>query len=185
MTFVGIYLVPISILFHENSTACRLLCYLQVIQILYSDLRGGLFIIQNSVCCWIVFGYVRERELLFFTRWRWRKRYGGMAYVSVHRNPVVTQSVPKVGTEVLKLTLGTNWYSSTCGLGTLFVPRVGQYFCVTAAILLAFSSNANIRQLWVHKVCPASDPRYWNSYECCNLNTANCCHGHIPLSLIK
>ena len=92
------------------------------------------------------------------------KIYGKMTYVSIHRNPLVTQSVPKVGTEVLKPTLGTNWYSSTCGLGTLFVPRVRQYFCVTTAILLAFSSNANIGKHWVRKVCPTQGVWNWNRY---------------------
>ncbi len=87
-----------------------------------------------------------------------------MTYVSIHRNPLVTHSVPKVGTEVLKPTLGTNWYSSTCGLGTLFVPTVRQYFCVTTAILLAFSSNANIRKRWVQEVCPTQEGWNWNQY---------------------
>ena len=50
-----------------------------------------------------------------------------MTYALVHRNPLVTISVPKFRPEVLSPTLGTFWYCSTYGLGTLFVPKVGTY----------------------------------------------------------
>ena len=60
---------------------------------------------------------------------------------------------------LLKPTLGTNWYSSTCGL-VPFVPKVGQYSVSPRRLSLLFQA---LQYFWT--LGTASDLPFGNSYE--------------------
>ena len=84
------------------------------------------------------------------------KIYGKMTYVSIQRNPLVTQSVPKVGTEVLKPTLGTIGTVLHAAWVHFSYPQSGNIFVLRRRFCLLFQAmqifvNVGYKKCALHK----------------------------------